>query len=164
MCAFAFSSETMRTLNKKTCLSLLQSIVAIFFDMAVFFDINALLNITGIIEELKILLAIVALLYLKFKRPDLKGTIRVRDPIIQRFRQKFAKSGLLFAMLLGCALNCLEQLLLTDPDNFRHLFHCVSHRDDCDRSLCRLVFLCAGKGRESIAIVCFRRQQEIKKA
>lgn len=45
--------------------------------MAVFFDINALLNITGIIEELKIFLALTALVYLKFKRPDLKGTIKV---------------------------------------------------------------------------------------
>ena len=58
-------------------LSYFQTLVTIFFDAAIFFDINALLNITGIIEELKILLAMIALIYLKFKRPDLKGTIKV---------------------------------------------------------------------------------------
>ena len=57
--------------------SYFQTLVTIFFDAAIFFDINALLNITGIIEELKILLAMIALTYLKFKRPDLKGTIKV---------------------------------------------------------------------------------------
>ena len=67
-------------INIPDCASFLshfQTLVTIFFDAAIFFDINALLNITGIIEELKILLAMIALTYLKFKRPDLKGTIKV---------------------------------------------------------------------------------------
>ena len=67
-----------------------QTIVTIFFDVATFFDINALLNITGIIEELKILLAMVALVYLKFKRPDLKGTIQVTVYFIASVQIKFS--------------------------------------------------------------------------
>ena len=66
--------------------SFFQTIVTIFFDGAIFFDINALLNITGIIEELKILLAMIALTYLKFKRPDLKGTIQVPVYLILRHK------------------------------------------------------------------------------
>ena len=62
---------------------IIQAIVTVFFDAATFFDINALLNITGIIEELKILLAMIALIYLKFNRPDLKGTIQVINVDLQ---------------------------------------------------------------------------------
>ena len=54
-----------------------QFLVMLFFCSATFFNLQALLLMLGVIMQLKIALTLVALLYLKVKRPDLPRTVSV---------------------------------------------------------------------------------------
>lgn len=55
-----------------------------FFCLAVFFDLQELLNITSIIAQVKIVLALVALLILKRREPDKPSTITVSTALLFR--------------------------------------------------------------------------------
>jgi len=57
-------------------------ITLIFATAASFFDILAVVNILGLFAQIKICLALVALIYMKRKRKDLKGTVQMPMSIV----------------------------------------------------------------------------------
>ncbi len=67
------------------CSVLLQAIVTVVFSSATFIDIQGLLDLTSIITQIKISLALVALLRLKWKYGHLERTVKVGRKFAVRF-------------------------------------------------------------------------------
>ncbi len=53
-------------------------VVSIFFSVGTFFDVEALLEITGFFFQIKIIIALIALLHLKKTKPKTQRTIKVK--------------------------------------------------------------------------------------
>ena len=59
------------------CFFLFQSLFTVFFCSATFFDLQALIQLCGILIQLKIVIALIALARFKIKNKNASGTIKV---------------------------------------------------------------------------------------